>query len=67
MGCAHYTQRLKSKLDLLGHVFFCLMNGPMLVSSEDWMYWCLGVAAKKNHTPPVFSCAVSLWSRTKKQ
>ena len=42
------------------------MNGPMLVSSEDWVYWCLGVAAMKNHTPPVFSCVVWLLSRTKK-
>ena len=28
--------------------------------------WCLGVAAIKNHTPPVFSCVVWLLSGTKK-
>ena len=27
--------------------------------------WCLGVAAIKNHTPPVFSCVVWLLSGTK--
>ena len=45
---------------------------PFMVLSPAWCkllfpleHWCLGVAAIKNHTPPVFCCVMWLLSGTK--
>ena len=49
---------------------FCLASchkGYILIKCYTVsLSWCLGVAAIKNHTPPVFSCVVWLLSGTKR-
>ena len=55
---------------LLVNSVLCMIADHDLVfgrcrNKEPHSSWCLGVAAIKNHTPPVFSCVVWLLSGTK--